>query len=172
MKNLLTFYVTRIRSILSQTYRYDIVNAVVSDEWGDAYGIDKRCKTITDQLDSPEFRVLCDSYTRIKNITKENDQGIAELTSDMFQNQAEKELIEVLKEISTINITGNYDQLTQVLNTFYQLNQPITEFFDKILVMDEDIDVRRHRLQLLYVILKKLNQFADFSKIVFEGGEK
>jgi glycyl-tRNA synthetase beta chain len=172
MKNLLTFYVTRIRSILSQTYRYDIVNAVVSDEWGDAYGIDKRCKTITDQLDSPEFRVLCDSYTRIKNITKEKDQGIAELTSDMFQNQAEKELIEVLKEISTINIAGNYDQLTQALITFYQLNQPITEFFDKILVMDEDVDVRRHRLQLLYAILKKLNQFADFSKIVFEGGEK
>lgn len=172
MKNLQSFYQTRIRSILSQVYRYDVVNAVISEDWEDAYGLDKRCKAIQNQLDSSEFRILCDSYTRIKNITKEKDQGIAELTANMFQNQAEKALIEVLHKISAIDITGDADQLGRILIAFYQLNQPITEFFEKILVMDEDLVVRKNRLQLLFVILKKLNQFADFSKIVFEGGEK
>jgi glycyl-tRNA synthetase beta chain len=172
MKNIQAFYQTRIRSILSQFYRYDIVGAVVSEEWEDVYGVDQRCKAITDQQDSPEFRVMCESYTRIKNITKEKDQGIAELTSEMFQNQAEKDLIDVLKTISQASISGNDDDMIKVLHSFYRLNQPITEFFDKILVMDEDLSVRKNRLQLLYGILKKLNQFADFSKIVFEGGEK
>jgi len=171
LKNLLVFYLTRVRSILSIVYRYDIVQAVVSEDWANPYLLKDRCQAITEQINTPEFRILCDSYTRIKNITKEKDMGLLELTPDMVKEEAEKDLLRSLHTVSA-DMVGKEGQWSETLRSFYQLNAPITRFFDQILVMDEDLTIRKYRLQLLFLILKQVNQFADFSKIVFEGGEK
>ena len=43
----------------------------------------------------------------------------------------------------------------------------ITEFFDKVLVMDKDEKIKQNRLSMLYAIKQKFAKIADFSKIVF-----
>ena len=169
LDNILVFFVTRLRSILSLSYRYDVVNAVVKEEWADPYTMNSRCKACTERLDSQEFRSICDSYTRIKNITKEKDPLLSEMDPHIFTTVEEQNLWEAMNQIPLISELENP---REVLTSFFALNEPIARFFDKILVMDEDLNIRNHRLALLDKILKKMNQLADFSRIVFEGGDK
>lgn len=169
MENLLVFFLTRLRSFLSIYYRYDVVSAVAKEEWANPYILDNRCKVILSELDNPSFKILSDSYTRIKNITKGVDPGLQTLDDSLFQKEEETILLEAILKCPDLQET---DTSRDVLRKLYELNSPIINFFDNILVMDEDMKIRKNRLQLLCVIYKKLNQFADFSKIVFEGGDK
>ena len=53
------------------------------------------------------------------------------------------------------------------MNLLYKINEPVTSFFDNVLVMAEDLLIRENRLSLLSKIKEFLSYFADFSKIVF-----
>jgi glycyl-tRNA synthetase beta chain len=50
----------------------------------------------------------------------------------------------------------------------WDLKEPIDRFFDGVLVMDKDQEVRRNRLALLFRIKKLFNRVGDFEKIVLE----
>ena len=47
--------------------------------------------------------------------------------------------------------------------------EPVDAFFDKVMVMVEDENVRANRLALLRTLLKEFSTIADFSEIVTEG---
>lgn len=169
MKNFQEFYLTRLKSILSLTYRYDIVNAIVRDGFINPFVAKRRCESIQNEIVEDSFKTLCDTYTRIKNITKEKNPGLIDLDPSIFQKEEEKEVWNVMQ--SRTPITSEFSSESYDLKPLYRFNDPITRFFETILVMDEDLNIRKHRLQLLYLILVSMKQFADFSKIVFDGGD-
>jgi len=45
----------------------------------------------------------------------------------------------------------------------------VDAFFDKVMVMVEDEDLRANRLALLQTLLREFSTIADFSEIVTEG---
>jgi len=45
------------------------------------------------------------------------------------------------------------------------LRQPVDAFFDDVMVMAEDAEVRRNRLSLLALVAALFDTFADFSKL-------
>ncbi len=47
--------------------------------------------------------------------------------------------------------------------------EPVDKFFDKVMVMVEDKEVRANRLALLRTLLKEFSTIADFSEIVTEA---
>jgi glycyl-tRNA synthetase beta chain len=46
---------------------------------------------------------------------------------------------------------------------------PVDAFFDKVMVMVEDVKLRANRLALLQTLLKEFSTIADFSEIVVEN---
>jgi len=52
-----------------------------------------------------------------------------------------------------------------------KLRPAIDRFFDKVMVMVEDPQVRANRLSLLQTLVKEFSTIADFSEIVTEGKE-
>jgi len=52
-----------------------------------------------------------------------------------------------------------------------KLRPAIDKFFDKVMVMVEDENLRAHRLALLQALVKEFSTIADFSEIVTEGKE-
>jgi glycyl-tRNA synthetase beta chain len=50
-----------------------------------------------------------------------------------------------------------------------KLRPAVDTFFDKVMVMVEDEQVRANRLALLATLLKEFSTIADFSEIVTEG---
>ena len=169
LKNIQEFYHTRLKSLLSLNYRYDIVGAVVLGGFLNPFTAKMRCERIQEEINQTDFKTMCESYTRIKNITKEKNPGLEDLDSYEFQKEEEKEIWNVCQSIPVIDEFGDH---SFDLKPFYRLNTPITRFFETVLVMEADLDIRNHRLQLLYTILVKMNQFADFSTIVFDGGDR
>ena len=102
-----------------------------------------------------------ESINRIIRLIKtEND--FTAVKEDLFVIQAEKDLYNAAKNIN--ENTLNYNQLEEKLVKIIPF---ITEFFDKVLVMDKDENIKQNRLNLLYSIKQKFAKLADFSKIVF-----
>jgi len=57
---------------------------------------------------------------------------------------------------------GDY---TGYLKAFAILKNPVDAFFDSVMVMAEDADLRRNRLALLSDLRLSMNRVADISKL-------
>ena len=128
----------------------------------------RRLKTCEVRLDIVSDIVNKDTYSQfhesinriIRLIKTEND--FTDVKEDLFVIQVEKDLYNAAKNIN--ENTLDYNQLEEKLVKIIPF---ITEFFDKVLVMDKDENIKRNRLNLLYSIKQKFAKLADFSKIVF-----
>ena len=57
---------------------------------------------------------------------------------------------------------GDY---TGYLKSFAVLKQPVDAFFDSVMVMADDPELRRNRLALLADLRMEMNRVADISKL-------
>ena len=55
--------------------------------------------------------------------------------------------------------------ISQTIERFSFLNEPITAFFETVKVNDDDSEMRGNRLNLLSLVCKKIELIADFKKI-------
>jgi glycyl-tRNA synthetase beta chain len=86
--------------------------------------------------------------------------------------RAEEELKRQVATVATsanrLRARGDYEQ---ALIEISRLRPAIDNFFDKVMVMVEDKQIRTYRLALLQTILEEFSTIADFSEIVTEGKE-
>jgi glycyl-tRNA synthetase beta chain len=86
---------------------------------------------------------------------------------DLFEPGPEMELYErylaVLHQADRAKQAGDY---FTALEAIASLRPAVDRFFDKILVMDKDAEIRNNRLSLLATLLKQFSTIADFSEIV------
>ena len=75
----------------------------------------------------------------------------------MFVDDAEKRLYECVKEVSFTNDYENY--IKQLIG----LNAQIDNFFEKVLVMDKDENIKNNRIALLTILKNYYEKIADFS---------
>ena len=64
--------------------------------------------------------------------------------------------------IKTISQTTDYNKYLNDLNS---LVPEITDFFNNVLVMDEDENVKNNRLAMLTILKDNFEKLCDFSKI-------
>src|ERR1700719_4695210 len=60
-------------------------------------------------------------------------------------------------------------QYDDVLRLLTKLHEPIQLFFEKVLVMAPEDQIRQNRLALLQQVRMLFDQLADFAQIVLEG---
>ncbi|WP_448583464.1 glycine--tRNA ligase subunit beta [Thermocrinis sp.] len=152
------FIRSRLEAYL-EPYGYDVVRAVleVKDPLK-PYEIIRLTEELANLKHSQKFKDIVEAYKRVVKILPSgwDDSFIEE---GIMQEDEEKVLWEKVKSLETERL--------EVLD-LWDLKQPIDMFFDKVLVMDKDLSLRRNRLALLYRVKKLFNRFADFEKIVFE----
>ena len=105
-------------------------------------------------LDSP---MTIENANRIIRILK--DSSFDKVNEDLFVDDAEKKLYECVKEIT---FTTDYDNYIKQL---IGLNAQIDNFFDKVLVMDKDENIKNNRIALLTILKKNYEKLADFSAL-------
>ena len=103
------------------------------------------------------------------NILKQADakgESYASGKLDELREPAEKALrdaIRITKQKADDHIRqGEY---TEYLRTFSVLKAPVDTFFDQVMVMVDDVNLRRARLALLYDLRESMNHIADISKL-------
>lgn len=158
-----SFMEQRLIIMLSDKYKHDIIEACISgkDVLSDLKDLIVRLDIVSDIVNKETYSQFHESINRIIRLIKtEND--FTTVKEDLFVIQAEKDLYNAAKNIN--ENTLDYNQLEEKLVKIIPF---ITEFFDKVLVMDKDENIKQNRLNLLYSIKQKFTKLADFSKIVF-----
>jgi glycyl-tRNA synthetase beta chain len=117
----------------------------------------------------PEAASLAAANKRVANILKQaegNGEPVARAEAAKLQDPAEHALFEAIvtavKAATPLFERGDY---TGYLKTFAVLKSPVDAFFQSVMVMADDIDLRRNRLALLSDLRLSMNRVADISKL-------
>jgi len=166
------FLQNRMSHLLTeQGYSKDVVSAVINvsadhvpDVWNRAGALEK-LKT------APDFEPLAVAFKRVVNIIKksvpENAAGImAGVDEKLFEKECESALFAAYRDVeSRVSENLQKGDYERALLDIASLKNPVDTFFDGVLVMADDKDVRNNRLALLGSISGLFALFADFSKI-------
>ncbi len=167
--SVLYFIKERLRGIL-QTLEYapDAVDAVLAVGDVDITDILKRAKALAEFRLTSNFEDVYNALNRVLRILPENASDTFDKA--LLKDDAEKTLNAHITEAET-----NFEKSIQerdylaLLNQLAALQPTIDNFFDDVLVMTEDDDLRRNRLALLNRIAKSVYAVADLTKLVIAG---
>jgi glycyl-tRNA synthetase beta chain len=117
----------------------------------------------------PEAESLAAANKRVANILKQataKGESFTRAESAKLKEPAERELYSALA-ITASNAKGLYERgdFTGFLQTFAALKGPVDAFFDTVMVMAEDRELRQNRLALLADLRSEMNRVADLSKL-------
>ncbi|MFH0975343.1 MAG: glycine--tRNA ligase subunit beta [Spirochaetota bacterium] len=168
---ILEFIAARAKTIFLETgYRYDEIDACLSINYYNYSELFKRAASIHEFRKNPNFSEMLLSFKRMNNIltiffTKNPDYTLR-FTPEKLEEDAEKALFQFFN--SKKNEITNFIHLNNYANLFSLLIDAkliIDTFFDRVMVMSEQIELRDNRLALLDSILNPFKNLLDFSKI-------
>ena len=149
-------------------YAPDLIDAVLATDGVDVIDILERTAVLKIFREQPDFDRIYPALNRVLRILP--DQPPTEIQSDLFQDEAEKQLGKAVDaaeaELSRSVEKRDYEELLTQLG---ELQPTIDRFFDDVMVMAEDATVRSNRLALLNAIAQKIYPFADLTKLVIAG---
>jgi glycyl-tRNA synthetase beta chain len=169
-QDLYGFMLERLKSYLrEQDFQPDAIDAVLSLSPTHLDQVILRLEALREFRRLPEAAALAAANKRIHNILKQAGGDAAQahtLDAGLLVEDAEKVLAEHLTRVSAavtpLFAAGNY---TDALKQLAQLRAPVDAFFDKVMVMAEDANLRRSRLALLQQIRRLFMQAADISRL-------
>ena len=151
------FFIQRLIIFLCDKYKKEVLEACVGSDnktpCHDLCDYVKRVEAVSGMLDEK----LIENANRVLRILKEYVN--TPVTPALFTFEAEKELYTA---INNIRFTGDYKEYLKELTS---LNPVVTRFFEDVLVMDKDENVKNNRLALLNELKNKYIILTDFSKI-------
>lgn len=165
-KNILQFFEQRFEPVFSdQGYSTDLIYSILP------LSLDLQLKDIQERLNAlQKFKELAEydnfllAIKRVNNIIPKAE--ILELKTELLIEESEKKLKESLDSVRsglTELLQGRkYYDAIQLLSS---LNDPINQFFDRVLVMDKRDEIKQNRLALLKEIWITAYQIADFAKL-------
>jgi len=170
-----TFFYERLEFYLRDVrgYALDVVRAVLAADADDAVDAIGRAAAVKEVM-MPEFKVIGAACKRIRNILKQARENGFE-PAGKFEYlpgaaEEEKTLMAYLERTSPrVEVHRNQKQYLDALLLLSTARELIDNFFDKVMVMVDDEQVRANRLALLQTLLKEFSTIADFSEIVIEG---
>lgn len=166
-KDLHEFFGLRVKKLLSETLRYDVVDAVLSAGYDDVASVVARGSALMDAVQTGEaFKNTVESFNRVGNLAAKAVH--ASVNPEVFAEAEEKNLYAAWQDVHQSYLDAlSRRQAAEALAFAGQLTGAVTSFFDSVMVMAEDEGVRNNRLALLAAIHGDLKQFADFSKLVW-----
>jgi glycyl-tRNA synthetase beta chain len=157
-------------------YTYDVVSAVLAVDCDDVVDAAARAEAVSKVRGSADFESISGAFKRMKNILRqaaEKTNVIAmRVDSSGLQEESEKELAALIPQTveSVVRLRAAHDYEGALLE-IAKLRPAIDKFFDKVMVMVDDDNLRANRLALLQTVVKEFSTIADFSEIVTEGKE-
>jgi glycyl-tRNA synthetase beta chain len=161
----LDFFQTRLQHLLlAEGFDHETITAVLAAGGRDVVDAADKVRALEEIRRSPEFPALAAAFKRVINIAQGAEPG--EVTPLLFEYPEENLLYEST-ELMELEVTGALEQRDYpgVCRALARLKGPVDAFFDKVLVMAEDANLRRNRLALLLRISRTFLLMADFSKI-------
>jgi len=139
----------------------DAVTSVVFEDINDCL---KRINAFITIKQDASFEVLAASFKRVRNIVKNNlDTSVS---PNLFREDAEKQLW-----ISYLDVKARAEEglaeknYLGLLENMLILKDPIDQFFDEVMVMAEDKQLQKNRLNMLTAIGMLILEVGDISRM-------
>lgn len=141
-----------------------VVQAVSSVDFSDVIDCLKKIQALADFQNVETFTVLTGSFKRVRNIVKDNlDQNIDQ---GLLIAPAEQQLYQVYEQlVADLQQPLEARDYQEVLQRLLVLKDPIDDFFDEVMVMSEDVQVRQNRLNMLTAIGAVILRVGDIAKM-------
>ena len=166
--SVLDFIKERLRGILLTQYAPDIADAVLAVGDVDITDILKRARALAEFRLTPNFEDVYNALNRVLRILPENASETFD--KDLLKDDAEKELNAcITKAEPDFEKSIQAHAYSELLKQLAELQPTIDKFFDDVLVMAEEPNVRRNRLALLNRIATPIYAVADLTKLVIAG---
>ena len=163
------FIYDRLKFLLkNEGVQLDVIEAVaIKDKNFDIFQASSKIANLALFLKQPSGKKIVESYKRANNIFKnEKDIKNEKVSPKLFQETAEKELFDFIKENDDVldeKIAKN--MFKNSLEILFTLSQKVDLFFDKVLIHAEDENIKQNRFALIAFILKQYNKYGNFSAI-------
>lgn len=165
---IMEFFKQRLRNLLmEQGIRYDVIDAVFADKRNDdMVDLAVRCKALAAYVEAGNAEPLVQVSVRVSNLCKKIEKEVA-ISGALFKDESENKLHEVVAAVSKEIIPEIvlYDYAA-VLKAGEKVIEPVNTFFDNVMVMDEDENVKNNRLALLEEVRGIVNAVGDLSLLV------
>jgi glycyl-tRNA synthetase beta chain len=170
---ILAFFAERLEFYLREArgQAYDVVAAVLKVGAEDVRDAVARAEAVTAVRGSADFAAVSAAFRRMKNILAQaaeksvvaNDSVREELLIDPAEQALADASAAVATRVEALRASGNY---TAALEAIASLRPQVDAFFEAVMVMAPEPEIRANRLALLAIILTDFSRIADFSEIV------
>jgi len=174
LQNELTdFLMDRLKFYMKEEkIRHDIIQASTS-----SFNLDQsvvifgKAKSLNKLIDKPNGIDLISSYKRASNILdnelKDKNLELSNtVDSGIFKTELEKNLFKKINELrkyfQSINKDENFEQS---LDNLAESKKIVFDFFDNVIVNEEDQTIKKNRLELIQMLCKTFNNYVNFSLI-------
>jgi glycyl-tRNA synthetase beta chain len=164
------FIAERLRGLLLERAdgtTAEMIDAVLAGRPTSPLDVETRLQALKAFLLLPDAGVLTAINKRIVNILRKAPHGVPlTVQTAAFAEEAERALHRVLGELGgTVELAIAERRYADALRALTGLSGAVDEFFEKIMVMDEDLDRRNNRLALLRNVQVLLGGVADLSRL-------
>lgn len=172
VEKIYNFLQSRMSHLLAeQGFSKDVVSAVVNASVDHVPNVWNRAGALEKLKAAPDFEPLAVAFKRVVNIIKKSAPESAAgdmggVDERLFEKECESALFAAYRDVKR-SVSDNLEKgaFEQALLDIASLKNPVDAFFEGVLVMADDENIRNNRLSLLRAIAELFALFADFSKI-------
>lgn len=145
--------------------RYDIIDGVINTGIDNIYDLKVRADKLNEYLEKDGLTEVLFTFNRVINLAEKTTS--TEVKRDLLVEEAEVELYETFNDIEekVLNCLDK-KEYDKALEQFIVLKEPVDNFFDRVMVMVDEEDLRENRLSLLGKISETMLLICDLSKLV------
>ncbi len=166
---LLGFITDRLRNLLKdQGEPQDVVEAVLGINPARIDRIPARLAAVREFSAQPDALALAAANKRIGNLLKKVDNmaALGAPSSTLLTEAPEKALFDQVTALApTIDEAMRAEAYTDALMALAQVRASVDAFFEDVMVMAEDAQVRQNRLALLKALSDQMNAVADIARL-------
>jgi glycyl-tRNA synthetase beta chain len=163
------FIAERLRGLLLEEAgtTIEMLDAVFANRPRSPLDAVTRLQALKEFLLLPEAGILAAINKRIANILKKTSlDGDTAVDADALTEDAERQLHGVLREVRVpVQEAAAQRRYAQSLTALVALRAPVDDFFERVMVMDENVARRNNRLALLRDVQLLLGGVADLSRL-------
>ena len=171
--DLYRFISDRLRFYMKEkNIRPDIIECSMSSYNTDQiYKIYNKAFILNKLIDKNIGQDIIFSYKRASNIlsdeVKKNNFELSETTDPgLFKNDSEKKLYKKIQEIRKyFTSLGSGENCEKTLEVLAEAKIEVSNFFEDVIVNDDDEALKKNRLELLQLLCKTFNNYINFSNI-------
>ena len=161
----LDFIAGRMRGLLVESYRYDVVDAVLAAQRRNPAGAARAVKALSAWVSRTDWSTILPAYSRCVRITRDQPRRYPVEKAALVE-PVEVRLLAALEEAEAAlaeTAPRRPGSVEDFFMAFVPLIPTINQFFVEVLVMAEDARLRANRLGLLQRIAALAEGVADFS---------